>query len=58
MYVMELIGECPIENAKECSQLLADTMSKAAEKLLKMPIKCDVAISYCWYGKEINIDEL
>ena len=51
----EVIAECPEENVKECSELLAQTMSKAAERLLEMPIKCDVAISKCWYGEEIEI---
>lgn len=49
----EVIAECPEENVRECSKLLAETMSKAAEKLLEMPIKCDVAISKAWYGEEI-----
>ena len=50
----EIIAECPEENAKECSELLAKTMSYAAEQILEMPIKCDVACSYQWYGDEIN----
>ena len=50
----EIIAECPLNNAKECSKLLADIMSKSAEKILQMPIKCDVACSYQWYGDEIN----
>lgn len=52
----EVIAECPFENAKECSELLAQTMSKAAERLLEMPIRCDVALSYAWYGEELNIN--
>ena len=51
----EVICECPEENVKECSQLLAETMSKAAEQILEMPIKCDVAITKQWYGEEIHI---
>ncbi len=51
----ELIAECPEENVKECSELLAKTMSDAAEDILKMPIKCDVAITKCWYGEELKI---
>jgi DNA polymerase I-like protein with 3'-5' exonuclease and polymerase domains len=51
----EIIAECPEENAKECSRLLAEVMSKAAEKILNMPFKCDVALSYEWYGEELNI---
>ena len=52
----EVIAECPLENAKECSELLAQTMSKAAERLLEMPIKCDVVLSYEWYGEELTIN--
>jgi len=51
----ELIAECPEENAKECSELLAKIMSDAAEEILKMPIKCDVEVTKCWYGEEITV---
>ena len=51
----EVIAECPEENVKECSQLLAEVMSKAAEEILEMPIKCDVAITKCWYGEEVQL---
>lgn len=50
----EIIAECPEENVKECSKLLSDTMSKAAERILEMPIKCDVTITKEWYGEEIK----
>jgi len=53
----EIIAECPEVNAKECSNLLAQTMSKAAEKILGMPIKCDVTVSKCWYGVELEFEE-
>lgn len=51
----EVIAECPIENAKECSQLLAQVMSDAAQKILHMPFNCDVVVSKEWYGKEIKL---
>ncbi len=51
----EVIAECPEENAKECSKLLAETMSQAAEVILEMPIKCDVEITKVWYGDNIAI---
>ena len=51
----EIIAECPIENLKECSKLLAETMSLAAEKILEMPIKCDVECTYAWYGEKVEI---
>jgi len=51
----EVIGTCPKKNAKECARLLAETMSKAAEKILEMPIKCDVEITECWYGESVTV---
>ena len=51
----EIIAECPEENAKECSRLLAEVMSKAAEKILKMPFNCDVEITREWYGESISL---
>ena len=51
----ELIGECPKENAKECAERLAEIMSKAAEKILEMPIKCDVEITKAWYGEAVAV---
>jgi len=51
----EIIAECPKENAKECAELLASTMSKAAEKILEMPIKCDVEVTEKWYGDTVAI---
>ena len=52
----EIIAECPEENAKECAQLLADVMSKAAEKILGLPFKCDVEITKAWYGERYNVE--
>lgn len=49
----EIIAECPRENMKECSELLASTMSHAAEEILNMPIKCDVEVTTAWYGDKV-----
>ena len=54
----EVIAECPVENVKECSKLLAETMSNTAEKILEMPIGCDVEITKEWYGEVFKIDDL
>ncbi len=51
----EIIAECPEENAKECSELLAKTMSYAAEQILEMPIRCDVEVTKCWYGESVVV---
>lgn len=49
----EVLAECPLENAKECAELLSSIMSSAAESLLGMSIKCDVSIAKKWYGEEL-----
>lgn len=54
----EIIAECPKKNMKECSKLLSEVMSKSAEKILEMPIKCDVEITEAWYGKTISGKEV
>ena len=51
----EVIAECPEENAKECSELLAQVMSDAAQKILHMPFSCDVEVSKAWYGESIKV---
>lgn len=47
----ELLVICPIENYKECSELLAQLMCEAAG-FLPFSIKCDVTVSYRWNGLE------
>lgn len=51
----ELIGECPIEHAKECADRFSRLMSEAAESKLTIPIKCDVEITKEWYGESIKL---
>lgn len=51
----ELIGECPEENIEECSKLLAEVMSKAAEELIGMPFSCDAEVTKAWYGEKVEI---
>lgn len=53
----EVIAECPQENIKECSERLASIMSHAAEKILEMPIKCDVEITKQWYGLPFAVSD-
>lgn len=50
----ELIGECPIKNAKACGELVSKIMIKVADTLL-VPMKCDAEITKEWYGEEIKI---
>lgn len=49
----ELIGECPIENAKEAGERLSTLMKQASE--ICVPAKCDVEITDRWYGEEISV---
>lgn len=51
----ELIGECPLENAKECAERLSYLMIKAAENDICVPMKVDCEITRQWYGEEIEI---
>lgn len=51
----ELIGECPEEHAKEVAERYSHLMIEAA-KDLDVPSKCDVEISYCWYGKSLEFE--
>lgn len=49
----ELIGECPIENAKKAGERLSTLMKEAST--ICVPAKCDVEITDRWYGEEINV---
>lgn len=50
----ELIGECPLENAKEASLLFQSLMLEAAKDLI-VPSKCDLEITDRWYGEELEV---
>ena len=51
----ELIGECPLENAKEAKERFARLMSDAAKDKLEVPISCDVEVTKAWYGEPIEV---
>ena len=53
----EIIAECPIENAKRCAELMSYCMRHAGKDLC-VPLSCDVALFYNWYGEEIKMEEL
>ena len=53
----EIIGECPVENAKECSEIFVQCMLDSA-KDLRTGAKCDASFCYEWYGEEVDIDKL
>ena len=43
----ELIGECPVENAERCAELLTGLM-KSAAKDIPVKFKCDAEIEHSW----------
>lgn len=51
----EILGECPIENAKRCAEILTYTMAHSLDKYCDMPFKCDAEFSKSWYGEEIKL---
>lgn len=51
----EILGECPIKNAKRCAEILTYTMAHSLDKYIDMPFKCDAEFSKSWYGEKINI---
>lgn len=50
----ELIGECPLENAKEVAARVSELMTKSAD-IISVPMKCDAEVSKCWYGEAIPV---
>ncbi len=52
----EVIGECPIENAKEAGERLSYLMRTAPTQLIKLPFKCDVEFTRNWYGESLEIN--
>ena len=54
----EVIGECPIENAKACAERLSYIMSTSAKDKISIKMKCDATITQCWYGEEINVNDI
>ena len=53
----EILAECPVENVKECSERFAKIMSEAPGDRFEIPINCDVAISYRWYGERYRVTD-
>ena len=51
----EVIGECPIENAKKCAERVPELMIKAAESKISVPMKVDAEVTKVWYGESIAV---
>lgn len=52
---MEVIGECPIENAKKVADRLSMIMIDSAKDKISVPMKCDSEITKCWYGDSVEV---
>ena len=51
----EVIGECPIENAKKASERLAQLMIDAPKGKIDIPMKVDCEITKNWYGESVEV---
>ena len=51
----EILGECPVQNAKRCAEILTSTMVHSLDKYLDIKFKCDAEFSKSWYGEKIQI---
>ena len=51
----EVICECPEANAKEVSERLTSLMIGAAKEKIRVPMKCDAEVTYCWYGDALEV---
>ena len=50
----EVIGEVPKENAEKAGEILSQVMKTAVSDVVKVPFKCDVDISPCWYYSDFK----
>ena len=48
-HVMEIIGECPKENASRASERLQEVMVGSAATVCSVPMKCDCYQLFRWY---------
>jgi DNA polymerase I-like protein with 3'-5' exonuclease and polymerase domains len=51
----EIIGECPVEYAKQCAERVSMLMINAAKERISVPMKCDAEITKVWYGEEVEV---
>lgn len=51
----EVIGECPVENAKKASERLAQLMIDAPKGKIDIPMKVDCEITRNWYGESVEV---
>lgn len=51
----EILGMCPLANAKECKDLFTYDMEHCAEDRVPLNITVDPTMSFEWYGEEVEI---
>ena len=54
----EVLGQCPLANARECRDLFTYDMENCAKDRVPLDIKVDPTCVFAWYGEEIDVDEL
>lgn len=52
----EVLGVCPRENAAACKKRLEEIMVHIVDGLFDIPMKCDIEVTYSWYGDSIEIE--
>lgn len=53
-YVMEVIGECPSENASRVAERLQEVMVDSAKDVCSVRMKCDLYKVYRWYADDFS----
>lgn len=53
-YVMEVIGECPTENAGRVAERLQEVMVDSAKDVCSVRMKCDLYKVYRWYADDFS----
>lgn len=51
----EVLGVCPQENAREVRDRLEHIMVHIVDGVFEIPMKCDIEVTYRWYGEGIEI---
>lgn len=54
----EILIETPLRYARFIKKRFAEDMETAAKPKLTIPISCDVTSAPCWYGDELDLDEI
>lgn len=54
----EILGQCPLANAKKCKELFTYDMEHCAEDRVPLEIKVDPTCSFAWYGDDIDVNTI